>query len=123
VVPAHAAASRSGKEEFLLKHHAEAGRTSLYKAISTLQLSPAILKELIIALSRRKNSAVSAGSCCTEPGGEVRALQRPSRQFLGKRKANELVSSGDSSEPVNKRPAPSEGSAPCPRVHRQSRSN
>ena len=84
------------------------------KAISTLQLSPAIHKELSMALSRKKKKSVPAGSRSTAPGGGARAPQRPSRQLAGKRKANELASSGDSSEPANRSPAPSEGSAPLP---------
>jgi hypothetical protein len=39
------------------------------KAISTLQLSPAILKELRMALSCRQKPAVKAGSRSTAPGG------------------------------------------------------
>jgi len=43
---------------------------AFFKAISTLQLSPAILKVLRMALSRRKKkSAVPAGSDTIEPGG------------------------------------------------------
>ena len=88
---------------------------AFFKAISTLQLSPAILKELRMALSRRKKKpAVPAGSRSTAPWGVVGAPQRTSGQLVGKRKANELVSSGDTSEPTNRRPAPSEGSAPLP---------
>ena len=87
---------------------------AVFKAIPTLQLSPAILKELRMALSRRnKNSAVSAGSRSTAPGGVAGAPQRPSGQLPGKRK-NKLGSLGDSSEPANRRPAPSEGSTPLP---------
>ena len=42
---------------------------AFFKAISTLQLSPAILKELRMALSRRKKkSAPPAGSRSTAPG-------------------------------------------------------
>ena len=85
------------------------------KAISTLQLSPAILKELRMALSRRKKKpGVPAGSRSTAPGGGPGAPQRISGQLTGKRKANELQSSGDSSEPTNRRPAPNEGSKPLP---------
>ena len=42
---------------------------AFFKAISNLQLSPAILKDLRMALSRRKKSAVPAGSRSTAPGG------------------------------------------------------
>jgi hypothetical protein len=41
-------------------------------------------------------------------------LPNPSGQHAGKRKANELASSGDSFEPANLRPAPGVGSAPLP---------
>jgi len=40
------------------KHHAKAAGISLFKAISTIQLTPAILKELRMALSRRKKKPV-----------------------------------------------------------------
>jgi hypothetical protein len=36
-------------------------------------------------------------------GGGARASQRPFRQFVDKRKANELASSGNLSEPANRR--------------------
>ena len=103
------------EEEFLPKHYAEAGRTSLFKAISVLQLSPAVLKEFRMSLARRKKkAAVPAGSRSTAPGGGAGVPQRTSGQLAGKRKANELPSSGDSSEPANRLSAPSEGSAPLP---------
>jgi hypothetical protein len=86
-----------------------------------LQLFPAILKELRMALSRRKKSVVPAGSCSTAPGGWAGAPQRPSRQLAGKHKANELASSGDSSEPAYRRLA--KGPRFCPRVHQQSQAN
>jgi len=38
----------------------------------------------------------------------------PHRLLAGKRKANELASSGDSPEPATRRPAPDAGSAPVP---------
>jgi len=85
------------------------------KAISTLQLSPAILKELRMALSRRKKKPVlPAGIRSTTSGSAARAPQRLLSQLAGKRKANELAGSGDSSEPSNRRPAPSAGAAPLP---------
>jgi hypothetical protein len=77
------------------------------KAISSLQLSPAFLREVRSALaSRKKKTAVAAGSRSTAHGGGPKA----SSQLAGKRKANELLSSGDSTEPVNRRPAPDTGS-------------
>ena len=68
-----------------------------------------------MALSRRKKKpAVPAGSRSTTPGGGAGAPQRTSAQLAGKRKANELASSGGSAEPANRRPAPGEGCAPLP---------
>jgi hypothetical protein len=68
-----------------------------------------------MALSRRKKkSAVPAGSRSTAPGRGAGAPLRPSRELVGKRKANELASSGGSPEPANRRPTPSDGSAPLP---------
>jgi hypothetical protein len=68
-----------------------------------------------MALSRRKKkSAVPTGSRSTALGGWTGAQQGPSRQLADKRKATEMASSGDSSEPVNRRPATSERSAPLP---------
>jgi len=81
------------------------------KAISTLQLSPALLKELRLAMSRRKKKpAVPAGSRSTTSGRGARASQ----QLASKRKANELASSGDLMEPSNRCPAPGVGSTPQP---------
>ena len=85
------------------------------KALSTLQVSPAVLKELRIALSpRKKKPLVLAGSRSTMPAGGARVPQRSSSQLAGKRKANELASSCELSEPANRRPAPTAGSAPLP---------
>jgi hypothetical protein len=85
------------------------------KAISTLQLSLALLGELRMALTRRKKKpAVAAGSRSTASLVGARASQRSSSQLAGKRKANELGSSGGSFEPANRRPAPGDGSAPLP---------
>ena len=82
------------------------------KAISIMQLSPAILKELRMALSRRKKKpVVTAGIRSTTSASGAAA---PQRLLAGKRKANELASSGDSSEPSIRRPAPDAGSAPLP---------
>jgi len=90
------------------------------KAISTMQLSPAILKELRMAKScRKKKPAVLAGSYSTTSASGARAPQRVPSLLAGKNKANELASLGDSSDPANRRPAPGAGSAPCP----QSRAN
>jgi hypothetical protein len=86
------------------------------KDLTTLELSPAVLKELRKALTTRhkKKPAVSAGSRSTTPGGGSNIPQLPSGQLAGKRKANKLSSSGDSFEPANSRPVPGAGSAPLP---------
>jgi len=77
-----------------------------------MQLSPAILKELRMALSRRKKMpVVPVGMRSTISKSGARA---PQRLLAGKRKANELASSGDSSQPAIRRPAPDAGSAPLP---------
>ena len=82
------------------------------KAISTMQLSPAILKELRTAMSRRKKKpVVPVGIRSTTSASGAGA---PQRLLAGKHKANELASSGDSSEPAIRRPAPDAGSAPLP---------
>jgi len=82
------------------------------KAISAMQLSPAILKELRMALSRRKKmSIVPVGIRSNTSTSGATATQR---LLAGKRKANELASSGDSSEPAIRRPTPDAGSAPLP---------
>ena len=91
---------------------------AFFNAISTLHLSPAILKWLRKDLFRRKKkAAMLAGSHSTAPGGGAGAPQRPSGQFAGKRNANELASSGGSSEHANTFPGPSEGSATLPDSH------
>jgi len=84
------------------------------KAVSTVRLSPALLKDLKLAMSRRKKPAMPAGSSSTASGREARASQRKSSQLAGKRKDNDLASSGDSMAPANRRPAPDAGSAPLP---------
>jgi len=81
------------------------------KAISTLQLSSALLKELRLAMAwRKKKPVVPAGRQSTTSGRGARASQ----QLVGKRKANELACSGESMEPANRRPAPGAGSVPLP---------
>jgi hypothetical protein len=72
------------------------------KSISSLQLFPALLKELRMVLSSRKKKkrkkkkkkkiVVYAESRSTAPGGGPKASQRPSSQYAGKRKTNELAS-------------------------------
>ena len=102
-------------EELLPKHMLWQEELAFIKAISTLQLSPAILKELRMALSRgKKKPVVPAGIHSITSGCGARAPQRSSGQLTGKRKSNELASSGESLEPANRHPAPSDGSAPLP---------
>ena len=57
---------------------------------------------------------VAAGSRGTTLSRRPKASQRPPSLNAGKRKANELVNSGGSTEPANRRPAPGAGSAPLP---------
>jgi len=85
-------------------------KLAFIKAISTLQMSPALLKELKLAMARRKKPAVPAGKHSTTYGSGARASQ----QLAGKSKANELACSGELMEPANRRPAPGAGSAPLP---------
>jgi hypothetical protein len=88
---------------------------AFFKALSTLSLSPAVVKELRMVLSRRKKRpVVPAVIRGTTSGGEARALLLPSGQLAGKRKSNELASSGVSFEPANWRPASNDGSTPLP---------
>ena len=84
------------------------------KAISTLQLSPALLRELMALSWRKKRPVALAGSRGTTSGGGTRAPQRLTGQLTGKRKANELASSGESFKTTNRRPAPGDGSVPLP---------
>jgi hypothetical protein len=87
------------------------------KAHSTMQTSPVLLKDLRTALAsskKKRKTVVSAGSRGTTLSGAPKASQHPSSLSAGKRKANELVSSGDSTQPANWRPAPGAGCAPLP---------
>ena len=78
-------------------------KLAFVKAISTLQVSPALLKELRLSMARRKKKpAVPAGKHTTISGSGIRASQ----QLAGKCKANELACSGDLMEPSNRRPTP-----------------
>jgi len=73
------------------------------KALSALQKK--------LATNRRKKvPTVSAGRRSTTSGSGSRA----SHQLASKRKANELASSGDFTEPANRRPATGAGSTPLP---------
>jgi hypothetical protein len=69
------------------------------KASFTLRLSPAILKEVRMALPRKKkNPAVPARSRSTAPG---EGTEPPTiiKTCCGQAQTNELASSGDSSVP------------------------
>jgi len=46
------------------------------KAISTLQVSPALPKEMKLAMARRKKPAVPAGNRSTTSGSRARASQQ-----------------------------------------------
>ena len=97
------------------KHHAKGEELAFVKAISTMQLSPAILKELRMAMSRRKKSQwCLRGSAAPHLQVVPEPPKRLPSLLAGKRKANGLASSGDSSEPAIRRPAPDAGSAPLP---------
>jgi hypothetical protein len=61
-----------------------------------------------------KKPTVPSGIRDTTSGGGPTASQRSSGHLVSKRKANELVSSGYSSESSIGRPAPGTGSAPLP---------
>jgi len=78
------------------------------KAISTLQISPALLKELRLAMARRKKKPVVAAGRHSTSGSGARASQ----QLTGKSKTNELACLDESMEPANRRPAPGAGSVP-----------
>jgi hypothetical protein len=69
------------------------------KALSTFQVSPAVLKELRMALSRRKKPQVRAGIRSTMPEGGTTIPQLSSSQLAGKRKANELATRGTRQSP------------------------
>ena len=73
------------------------------KALSTLQVK-------LVMARRKKIPTVSAGRRSTTSGSGSTAPQ----QLAGKRKANELASSGDSTEPANLRPATGAGYMPLP---------
>ena len=83
-------------------------------ANSQLDFTAALLMELRKAMASRqkRKSVVHAGNCSTTPGGGTHDSQRSSALLAGKHKANELASSGDSSEPATRRPGPSGGTAP-----------
>ena len=64
-------------------------------AVSTLQVTPALLREQRTALSTRKRrTVVPAGFRGRAPGGGPRTSQRPPSRQAGKRKAKELQTRG-----------------------------
>jgi hypothetical protein len=77
------------------------------KAIYTLQLSPAFLREVKMALSRRKERPTMLQGAVAPLQGEV----PPKIIKTARRESNNLASFGDSSGPAKRRPAPSEGPA------------
>jgi len=83
-------------------------------ANSQLDFTAALLMELrkVMASRQKRKSVAHTGNCSTTPGGGTHESQRSSAQLAGKRKANELASSSDSSEPATRRPGPSGGTAP-----------
>ena len=81
------------------------------KDIYCFQICPILLKDLHLAMAwRNKKPALPAGRRSTSSGRGTCGSQ----QLAGKRKANELASSGDSTEPANRRPAPGAGSLLLP---------
>jgi hypothetical protein len=86
-----------------------------------MNFSRALHKELRTAVTSRnkKTPTVQAGSRSISGGVSI-ASQRSSIQLAGKRKANELASSGDCSEPTIRSPAPGAGSAPLPATSTES---
>ena len=99
------------------------------KTISTLPLSPALLRELRMALPDGRRSRwclPGAAAPYLEVGPEPPPPhpQRPSAQLTRKRKANELAISDESFEPAKRRLTPSERSARVPvSVSAQTRAN
>jgi hypothetical protein len=87
------------------------------KALSSAQMSPALFRELRTMLAaakmKKKRPTVPAGIKGTTSECGLAPSERSSG-FTGKRKANEMVSYGDSSDPAIRRPAPGAGSAPRP---------
>jgi hypothetical protein len=111
-------------EEFLPKHHSEAGRKTSIKAISTLQLSPGILEDLRMALSRRKKkSAVPVGSRNTTRGGGAGPPNdnQDSLRVSAKPTSWHARATQPSTQTGAQRLA--KGPRLCPRMHRQSRAN
>jgi hypothetical protein len=101
-------------KELLPKHYAEAGSVSLSQGYVHTSAFLCISQgaEAGYVAPEEKGSGADR-----EPRYHIwwgQSPQRSSGQLLGKRKANELASSGDSPEPANRRPAPGAGSPPLP---------
>jgi hypothetical protein len=80
------------------------------KAISTLQLSPALLRELrrtMAASKRRKALAPGKAKPSGEVVDEVQSSHKPLQLPAGKKKATKLSTSDGVSEPAARCPAPS----------------
>jgi hypothetical protein len=87
------------------------------KVLSTMQPFPALLKKLRTALAsstKKRKTVVSTGSHGSTLSGAPKASQHPPSLSTGKRKANELVSSGGSTQTANRGPAPGAGCATLP---------
>jgi len=88
------------------------------KAVSTLQVTPALLRELRTALSTRKRrTVVPVGIRGGAPGVGPRTSQSPLSRLAGKRKGNELANTGDSMEPAIRRQHLTLGPRLCPQNH------
>jgi hypothetical protein len=101
---------RSSCRSIMLRH----GELAFLKAMSTRQLS----HHSKGAVAGYVATEEEASGARREPQHHIwrwgQSPQRSSDQLAGKRKANELASSGNSSVPANRRPAPGAGSAPLP---------
>jgi hypothetical protein len=83
---------------------------SFMEDISTLQLSPALLRELrrdVAASKRRKSLAPGKAKPSGEVVDQVQYSHKPLQLSVGKSKAADLYTSGGVSEPPSSRPAPS----------------
>ena len=88
---------------------------ALFKAISTLQLSPAILKKLLMALSRRKKKPGSVGSEQQHRArGKGRSPPTNIRTACGQAQSQRAGKLGRLIRARKQAPSPSEGSAPLP---------
>ena len=97
---------------------------AFFKAISTLQLSPAILKELRMAHSRRKKkSAVPAGSRSTAPGGGAGAPNEHQDSLRASAKPTSWQALATHPSPQTGAQCLAKVLRLCPRVKRQSRAN